>query len=394
MSLDAFKSLDPSIFEKMVDQAESEKVTRESTKGSGFADGIPEAFLPAGKHTLRIFADPNLQMYRMVRFFTVKDPYKRIMDPRFYKQTDGTYKCGETVIPQECIERLWELGSDLDYSHGSRTSAVFYGMVIDTDSPSEYWEKGKLYVIKGPGRFEDAWMAQMASMRSNPEVAPHIAKSLNPTVPGWGWSITVVKGAQGSVSMTPTFMKDYPAAEIEEGTYLPLKDLVVKDGFSMEDFGRLETCLLACRIEDGLDEEDASAVPAEGDSAAAAAAEGKEESKTEAKTDEVKVDAKVDDSSSRDALASALSGGKAEAVEDKKEEVKAAEAEDLCGLSPEQAVAAKAAGMSYEKFAEVIGLKKPEPEEDLCGLTKEQAVAAKAAGMSYEDFAKIVGAKK
>lgn len=235
MSLDAFKSLDPSIFEKMVDQAESEKVTRESTKGSGFADGIPEAFLPAGKHTLRIFADPNLQMYRMVRFFTVKDPYKRIMDPRFYKQTDGTYKCGETVIPQECIERLWELGSDLDYSHGSRTSAVFYGMVIDTDSPSEYWEKGKLYVIKGPGRFEDAWMAQMASMRSNPEVAPHIAKSLNPTVPGWGWSITVVKGAQGSVSMTPTFMKDYPAAEIEEGTYLPLKDLVVKDGFSMED---------------------------------------------------------------------------------------------------------------------------------------------------------------
>ncbi len=374
-NFNAFQALNPDMLMNIVKQAEEQKEEREAAgQSGGFVEGIPLAYLPAGKHKMRIFADPNLQMYRMVRYFTVYDPFKRIMDPRFYKQTDGTYKTPDgTVIDNEIIERIWDLTSDLDYGYLSRTSCLFYGLLIDTDSPSDYWQKGNLYLVQGNTKFEAAWMAQMASLSQNPEIAGHISNSLNPTVPGWGWELIVVGGAQGSVGITPTFMQNQPAAEIDD-KYIPLADQVVKDGFSMEDFKRIEDHLLAARAESGLDDEGAPTDPSDPDAGNApednAGAGTTIDGAAGAGTTVVDAGTAGQDNSGRDALAAAMGGtqtatGEAstgqvlnqDAKTDATDTKEPTDAVETYGLTEAQITAAKAANMDLKAFAEMIGIK-------------------------------------
>lgn len=374
MSFDAFKTLDPDMFAKVVDQAEAAKEERDAAGHSGgYEEGIPTAYLPEGNHKMRILADPTLQMYRMVRHFTLFNPFKRIMDPRFYKQEDGTYKCGDQEIDNDVIERVWELMNGLEYPRGSRTQCLFYALLLETDAEDDYWAPGTLYLVQGPARFEGAWMSQMAAMRKNSEIAPHIANSINPTVEGWAWDLKVVSGSQGSISITPTFMQNHPAPEIDEATYLPLSEQVVKDGFDMGDFQRLESMLLDWRVEDGVDEENTDDVPGEGDGQATADGEGSDtpaeqgaEKSTEgeaAKSAEAgaeKSEAKSDES--RDDLAAAMSGGEEKSGEAKQEvkseesksESKDEETDETYGLTEQQIAMANAANVSLKEFAEMI----------------------------------------
>ena len=147
---------------------------------------------------------------------------------------------------------LCDLGYENDGMY-SRYEVLVYAQLIATDKPDEkYWKPGTVYIVAGNGKFEDALIAQLTSLSKN--VPEDMARALNPTSEGWAFEVNVVKGAQGSVQLTPTFGKNYPAAfaEIPEN-YVPLADQYVSDTVTSEDLVSIIEALKASRIEVGLD---------------------------------------------------------------------------------------------------------------------------------------------
>lgn len=360
-----FESLDADAIAAIIGGAKKERDDREAARSAG-GNYIPTGYMQAGSSVIRIFLDPSRQLMRRVKTFKLANPFRRVMDPRFF---DGGPDGAGTVFDKEVIEQIWELNKGLGYENDgmySRYEVLCYIQLISSDKADDkYWKPGTLYLLAANGKFEDALIAQLASLAKN---VPHeMARALNPLSDGWAFELNVVKGAQGSVQLTPTFAKDYPKiGDALPDNYLPLKEQYVSDVVKSEDVIAIIEALKASRIEVGLDEgeDDGDKAPAPapkpGDAAADATGDGAGGADNTANApdgaayvkeptaDELALQKARDDAA---AAASSASNSSAAATADAATD---AGGEDTHGLSPEQQTAAKQAGMSFAKFAALL----------------------------------------
>ncbi|AUR83020.1 hypothetical protein NVP1031O_038 [Vibrio phage 1.031.O._10N.261.46.F8] len=368
----AFAAFDVTALAAIVGNAQKQKTDREAAQKSGGSAGwIPNAYAPAGNHTVRVFADPTGVLYRPFKAFTLSDPFKRIMDPRFFKKADGSYVAPDgTVIEQDIIERVWDMTRDLGWQDNARYGVLVYLQVIETDAPSDKWKKGELYLAVMNGKFEDAWLQQVAKLGANPQVAQNIADGMNPTKEGWGWDMTVVKGSQGSVSLTPTIGVNHPAVEID-AKYKPLEEQYVKSEYRPDDMLRLFEQLSAKRIDAGLDqaENDAPVAPGADGSVTTGDAAGQATADQSATTAGTTTDAAVATGGDATQAAAFFNAGQAATTDQAATTTTTTDASNVemvdgvapgtpqaFGLNYQQMVAAKNAGSSFQDFANLIGI--------------------------------------
>lgn len=370
---DAFQAFDVSALAGIIGNAQAQKDERETAAKAGTGGGagwIPNAYPTEGNHTVRLFADPTGVMYRPFKAFTLSDPFKRIMDPRFFKQADATYMAPDgTKIDQEVIEQVWDLTKGLGWQDNARYGVLVYLQVIATDNPSDRWKAGELYCAVMNGKFEDAWLQQVAKLGANPNVAQNIADGMNPTKPGWGWDMTIVKGSQGSVTLTPTIGNDYPAVEIDS-KYKPLETQYVASEYKADDMLRLFESLRAVRLEKGIDKPDetntpaapvapgADGTPADTTAQSGGQAQSPTDAGNSAATNTAGTEAQAAaffnaGAATTDAAAQATEAQSTGAVVVNGFTVGSPEA---CGLNAQQLQAAANAGMDNKGFAEMIGI--------------------------------------
>ncbi|CAH9017151.1 conserved hypothetical protein [Vibrio phage 150E35-1] len=370
----AFAAFDVTALAAIVGNAQKQKTDREAAQKSGGSAGwIPNAYAPAGNHTVRVFADPTGVLYRPFKAFTLSDPFKRMMDPRFYKKADGSYVAPDgTVIEQDIIERVWDMTRDLGWQDNARYGVLVYLQVIDTDAPSDKWKKGELYLAVMNGKFEDAWLQQVAKLGANPQVAQNIADGMNPTKEGWGWDMTVVKGSQGSVSLTPTIGVNHPAVEID-AKYRPLSDQYVADEYRPDDMLRLFEQLSAKRIDAGLDQAENDAPVAPGADGSVTTDAGTTDAAAQATTGTATTDAAATGGQATDSAQAAAFFNAGQAT------------------TTDQAATTTATTTTTDaSSAEVVDGVAPGTPQAF-GLNYQQMVAAKNAGSTFQEFANLIG---
>lgn len=362
----AFQSLGAEDLAGILAGAKQERKDREDSKGGGTGGGgyIPTGYPQAGVSKIRIFLDPERKLYRSVKTFKLSDPKKRVMDPRFFNGKDPS----GTEVPKELTENIWKLTKGLTFNNAKELSPAYtvlaYVHLIETDKPDDkFWKPGTTYIMAGNGKFEEALLAQISSLSKG--VPAQMANALNPTVDGWAFEMTLVKGQGGSVSLTPTIGIEYPGIELTPA-YKPLREQFVEDNLNLTDMTSLVDALKAKRIELDLDEAppeeegEKAPTPPPGSSKEGESKPEEKESTPEPKTDQKSDPIKVDD-------AGATGGG---AAGDSWEEGNTSESstptptptpessadEETYNLSPEQIVAAKAANIGLKQFAELMGL--------------------------------------
>lgn len=197
-----------------------------SGKGKKFvANRYGQAFLPPGKSTIRLFVDPNEEIYREIRAFVI--PKRgQVMDPSFYRkdQLDGH---DVSAIIQEIRDILYEVKN---WRLNPRYSVLIYGHVVKTENPSDYFKPGNTYVIAANGRFRTAFDTTFEGVSENPE---YLMNAINPHLTGHPMNIDLVKGAQGSASVNPSMGKPVEVTDLDE-RYVPLTDYAVPDKYDPE----------------------------------------------------------------------------------------------------------------------------------------------------------------
>jgi hypothetical protein len=361
-----FENLDADMIASIIGGAKKERDDREAARSAG-GNYIPTGYMAPGSSLIRIFLDPTRKLMRRVKTFKLSAPFRRVMDPRFF---DGGPDGAGTVFEKDVIEQIWELSKGLGFDNDgmySRYEVLVYIQLISADKADDkYWKPGTTYLLAANGKFEDALIMQLASLAKN--VPAEMAKALNPLSDGWAFEMNVVKGAQGSVQLTPTFGKDYPKlGEALPENYLPLAEQYVSDVVKSEDLIGIIEALKASRIETGLDtgEDDGDKAPkapgAEG-KADPDAAGSSENPKGDAasspaadapKSDEPTAAQLAIEAAQRESAAANLKAA-TDASLVKSDEANDVGAEETYGLTPEQQTAAKAAGMTFKKFADIL----------------------------------------
>lgn len=364
---DAFKTLDAGMLAGILARTTAGKKEREdarASKGGGGGGYVPTGYLQEGKSKIRIFMDPVGNLFRGVDVFTLNESRKKVMDPRFWiKGVDSE----GNVVPEEIVQKTWSLIKGLTWQDKNSYKCLCYVQVLETDKPHEkFWTAGNTYLLAANGKFEEALLQQLGALMEG--CADDMADSLNPMKEGWAWTIQVVKGSQGTVTLTPTVGKKFPAlAELPKG-YKDLYQTFVGTTYVEEDVLSLFDQLQAIRDEKGLDVK-------EGEEKAPAENNGPELPKKE---------------EGAGSSEGASSGNK-------------------YGLTPEQLTAAKAMGKTDVEFAALVmgneqakadlaaaSTSKEEEkaaedgEHNQWGLTPEQVAAANAAQIPLEQFAKMM----
>lgn len=210
-----------SAVQSILNKAKEQKAASAS-KGS---NGPRIAFLPEGRHKIRFFLDPSEQMYREVR--TYKTEKGRVMDPNFWRQA-GVDPKGVEIPDNNMYDILDELGN---WRLNPRFEVIAYGHLYNTDSKSDYWEPGNTYLIVGNGKMRDALLSFMQDLvEDSPE---YLMSSINHNLAGNASNVTVVKGQQGSVTITPTMSNPEDPISIE-GELKPLTESYVADFYEPE----------------------------------------------------------------------------------------------------------------------------------------------------------------
>ena len=248
-----FQSLGAEDLAGILAGAKQERKDREESKGGGGGGGyIPTGYPQPGVSKIRIFLDPERKLYRSVKTFKLVDPKKRVMDPRFFNGKDPA----GTEVPKELTENIWKLTKGITFNNAKDLSGAYtvlaYIHLIETEKPDDkFWKPGTTYVMAGNGKFEEALLAQITSLSKG--VPDQMANALNPTVEGWAFEMTLVKGQAGSVSLTPTIGITYPGIEVT-AAYKPLREQFVEENLNLTDMTSLVDAFKAKRIELGLDE--------------------------------------------------------------------------------------------------------------------------------------------
>lgn len=419
---EAFKALDGNMLAGILGKAATAKKEREAAKGSGKGgDGkfAPIGYPQEGTSKIRIFLDPAGQLYRAVKAFQVSEPkFKRIMDPRFF--LDRTTPDG-TVIPEEVIEKVWALTKNIGWQNNAKYNALAYIQVLSADKQHDkYWKPGECYLMAHNAKFEEALLNQLQALMEG--CAEDMANSLNPLADGWAWTMNVVKGSQGSVSLTPTVGVKSPALEALPDWFKPLSEQFVEDKYSEEDINNLFDSLQRIRDEKGLDSEETYGLTEEQLEEAKekslspmefAAELGNEQAIADLAAAQKDAEGQPTPPPGSNQGEEGDKSGSAEGEKKEEESSNAPSEANNWGLNDAQVTAAKAMNKTPLEFAaevmqvaeaqafikaqaaaetpaEESGEEKSEEGEDPnFGLTDEQVAAANAAGIPLKDFAEM-----
>ena len=365
---DAFKTLDANMLAGILAKTTAGKKEREDARASKGGSGggyVPTGYLQEGKSKIRIFMDPAGNLFRGVDVFTHTESRKKVMDPRFWLK--GVDPEGN-VVPEAIIQKTWSLIKDLGWQDKNSYKCLCYVQVLETDKPHEkFWTAGNTYLLAANGKFEEALLQQLGALMEG--CADDMADSLNPMKEGWAWTIQVVKGSQGTVTLTPTVGKKYPAlAELPKG-YKDLYQTFVGTTYNEEDVMSIFDQLQAIRDERGMDvkegeekkpaESDGPILPKKeetaGEGTGTAEVAGNKYGLTPEQLTAAKAMGKTDVEFAALVMGNEQAKADLAAASAPKEEEKAADGEhNQWGLNPEQVAAANAAQIPLEQFAKMM----------------------------------------
>ena len=255
----------------VLNSVEESAISREERMAGAGGNWKTIAYPQAGNSIIRFFMDSTGKIQRPFRAFTLRDPFIRVMDPRFFPKVDGKrVDMNGKEIPENVISEITRLTKDVPWNSGvvSRFGVLMYGSVYSTDAPKEKsWEAAKngtspeIVLMVGNGKIEEAVEAQLVTSVNNSNILGDIRTSLDPFSDGWAWNMALVGGTQGSCGLSLTYQQNYPApVPPTEDDYLPLDEQFVSNEYVPEDVERVIERLVQFRLENGLDDIDESSI--------------------------------------------------------------------------------------------------------------------------------------
>lgn len=358
----AFQALNADDIANILAGAKDERKAREESKGGGSGGYIPFGYPQPGVSKIRVFLDPERKLYRPVKTFKLPSK-KKVMDPRFFNGKDPA----GTEVPKELTEQIWSLQKGLNFNNAGGLTPGYqvlcYIHLIEAENKDEkFWKPGTTYVGVMNGKFEEALLAQISSLSKG--AGAEMAKSLNPLSEGWAFDMTLVKGSQGSVSLTPTVGISYPGITIT-AAYKPLREQFVEENLNMTDMTALVDALKEKRVELELDEPDPDAgndAPTPppgnentGNQQAAPQSQSTPQAQPQSQPTPTGTTENTGGGVAGDSWAENAGTGTSTTAPVVDQQQNNA-AEETYGLTPDQINAAKAAGIGLKQFAEMIGV--------------------------------------
>jgi hypothetical protein len=186
------------------------------------------AYLPDGRHKLRLFVDPNGELIRSFMVHTVNK--KRTLCPNYIKEQDlEKYK----DLPECEICKLASYANDWKSGLSRRMNIMVYAHLYDTNSPSDYWQSGNTYALITRPKFRDAFIGFLEGLAT--DAVDYLTAMLNPSVSGGICNVEQSSGAQGAVhiSSIPGVIK----GPIELGDwYKPYNEVYISSDFDTASY--------------------------------------------------------------------------------------------------------------------------------------------------------------
>lgn len=209
-----------------------DKAKEESKKTSSFDKGIPIAFLPEGKHKIRLFFDPMNELYRTV--VTHKSPKGQILCPNYLGEKDTSKEYPECDFCRIADDKE-------DWRLNRRFNVMTYGQLIQTDSPGDYWEAGKVYCLVGNTKYRKAIDSFISSLYE--DSAEYLMTLFDPQNAGGYLSIDVTKGNQGTIAITVIPGKSVEPVDTADW-WKPLEETWISPEFKTERWVECRTAFL------------------------------------------------------------------------------------------------------------------------------------------------------
>ena len=196
-------------------------------------------FMPEGKHRGRFIIDATGKHY-----FAKFDAYgyfrAGVRDPSQKDETAVTNVPAELKTHRHPLQELYYnyLRHAKKWSMGKQTVFLFYFFLVETDSPSENWKPGNLYVVIGKRIHEEAVMGFIENMTTN---APdQIVNMLDPSVETPLLDFQYKGGTDGKCTVAPFFpVKNTGPVDTSAFDYGALEDIYIPREFSQERYDKL-----------------------------------------------------------------------------------------------------------------------------------------------------------
>lgn len=204
----------------IIDKSKEESAKRSNNDSSG----ARIAFLPEGKHKIRLFFDTTGELYRTA--VTHKGPEGQVLCPDYLSEKDSSREYPECVFCRAAEEQD-------DWRLNRRFNIMTFGQLIQTDSPGDYWEAGNVYCIVGNTKYRKAIDSFLSSLFE--DSSEYLMTLFDPQINGGYLSIDVTKGTQGSIAITVIPGKSAEAIPTEDW-WKPLSEVWISPTFNDEKY--------------------------------------------------------------------------------------------------------------------------------------------------------------
>lgn len=204
----------------IIDKSKEESAKRSNNESSG----ARIAFLPEGKHKIRLFFDTTGELYRTA--VTHKGPEGQVLCPDYLSEKDSSREYPECAFCRAAEEQD-------DWRLNRRFNIMTFGQLIQTDSPGDYWEAGNVYCIVGNTKYRKAIDSFLSSLFE--DSSEYLMTLFDPQINGGYLSIDVTKGTQGSIAITVIPGKSAEAIPTEDW-WKPLSEVWISPNFNDEKY--------------------------------------------------------------------------------------------------------------------------------------------------------------
>jgi hypothetical protein len=143
------------------------------------------------------------------------------------QEPEGSYPACEVCAMAKAQE---------DWKLKAQSCCMTYGLLLASSTVDSYWQAGQVYVIVGRTRLREALVEMAASLLATDQ--PLLEAMLNPAVPGYATHVTVKRGLEGYVKITP--LRDQRVPPIALGDwYKPLAQCWIAPTFSRSDYQKV-----------------------------------------------------------------------------------------------------------------------------------------------------------
>lgn len=202
----------------IIDRSKAEASKRSNNSSSN----VSIAFLPEGKHKIRLFFDKAGDLYRTA--VTHKGPKGQVLCPDYLAERDTSREYPECEFCKQAeIQDDWKLNR--------RFNIMTFGQLIHTDSPGDYWEAGNVYCIVGNTKYRKSIDSFLSSLYE--DSAEYLMTLFDPQIPGGYLSIDVTKGTQGNIAITVIPGKSADPIATEDW-WKPLNEVWISPEFNDE----------------------------------------------------------------------------------------------------------------------------------------------------------------